>query len=166
MSLKDLARRASNWLVSPINVGHLLLLLVVVTGILYVLPRFMKKQVVVDTESLEIEELITKVRCELATAEMKMRDRGDLQLFELDEFKLELNFVVRSTGKLEAQVVGVGSALETGNERVQKLTLNWKAKPETRVSNILPTDPAAGEITIDGVSPKAMEHGPCEKKQS
>jgi len=163
MAFKDLAKKASSWFLSPISMGHLLVLLVVGTAVLYILPRFLAKPVVVDTKSLEIEELITKVRCELAMAEKKMRDRGDLQLFELEDFKLELNFVVRSSGKLEAQVVGVGSALEAGNERVQKLTLNWKAKPESRESILPAIDAAAGEISIDGMAPKALEHGPCEK---
>jgi len=149
-------------LVRPVNAGHLLLLLAVVTGILYVVPRFIRTQAEVDTKSLEIEELITKVRCELASAEIKMRERGDLQLFELQDFRLELNFVVRSTGKLEAQVVGVGSAFETGNERVQKLTLNWKANPEERIVTIPATTADPIDLTVDGELPKALERKPCE----
>ena len=91
---------------------------------------------------LEIKDLVQEVRAELAAVEKDMREKGEIALFELDKFELELNFVVRASTKdtvgAKTELVTAESEIEKGSEKVQKLTLHWNAAKPGRVVGVEP----------------------------
>jgi hypothetical protein len=159
-----LVRAASFWS-NPVKSGPLLLCLIVIVAALYVIPRFIgTSSFVADTKSLEISNLIGRVRCELAKAEVDMHEQGRSQLFELQDFELEINFVVKNSGSLEAEVVGVGGNLEAGNERAQKLKLRWQAKPLVKTATIPATDRNSAAVMVDGQPVNEERQDPCQEQ--
>jgi hypothetical protein len=95
---------------------------------------------------LNIANLIGVVRAELERAELDRRQRGALPLLQLNEFTLELKFVVsKSTsgsGGLDLHVLTLGGEKAVENEQVQKISLKFSlaefalatAQPGTRFS--------------------------------
>ena len=97
-------------------------------------------------QPLQVKELIEAVRTELAAAEESRRKRGDLPLFELKDFEMEINYLVRNSGGTKAEVIGVGTNLDALSERVQKLRLRWAAIPQQN-GDIPPTlIPTAADV--------------------
>src|SRR5262245_31478110 len=74
-------------------------------------------------QPLDVRCLIESVKAELVAAEKAQRQRNEAALFELKTFDMEINYLVRNSGGLKAEVVGVGTNLDSGSERVQKLHL-------------------------------------------
>jgi hypothetical protein len=100
------------------------------------------------SQPLEIKDLITRVREELAAAETDMLKRHDLALFKLKDFEMEINYVIRAGSVVKTEVVGVGTDLSVDRERVQKLTLRWAVCPE-RIHGTVPaskTDSVPAEL--------------------
>ena len=89
----------------------------------------------VQEQQLNIDNLIGKVREELARTDMKLREANEANMFQLDEFVLELNFVVKSgtTGNagVKTELIAVGAGQEYSEEQVQKITLKMSV-PEAR----------------------------------
>jgi len=88
-----------------------------------------------DNHALGIDELVREVKKELVATEREMREKREASLFELDRFEMELNFVVRSETSSKAgahtELVTAESEITSGSEKVQRLTLHWKAvEPE------------------------------------
>ena len=81
-------------------------------------------------QPLEIKDLITRVREELASHEIEMREHQELALFRLKDFEMEINYLVRTGSTVKTEVVGVGTDLSVDRERVQKLVLRWEACPQ------------------------------------
>ena len=88
-----------------------------------------------DSTGLEIGSLIRKVKAELVKADMERVNNNESALFKLKDFQMEISFTVRSVNKggakMDYKFVTVEGSSETGNEKVQKLTLHWDAIPET-----------------------------------
>jgi len=86
-----------------------------------------------DDGKLDIQKLITEVKSELYETEQARIKKGEASLFKLEDFDLEISFVVRANskqgGSVTYQVVTVDSEIQTGLERVQKLKLHMKAIP-------------------------------------
>lgn len=86
-----------------------------------------------NSDKLEIQELITKVEHELAQTEEARIKRGDAPVFYLRDFDLEVSFVVRASsgqsGSARFEVLTVDNNIQTGLERVQKLTLHMTTTP-------------------------------------
>src|SRR6266850_4746022 len=82
-------------------------------------------------QPLGIQDLVREVKTELIAAEREMREKKEISLFELESFEMELNFMVRAdyNEKMGAhtELVTAESEIQTGSEKVQKLTLHWKA---------------------------------------
>jgi hypothetical protein len=97
-------------------------------------------------QPLQVQELIEAVRTELAAAEASRRQRGDLPLFRLKDFEMEISYLVRNSGGAKAEVVGVGTNLDALSERVQKLRLRWEAIPERdeRIPSSMSLTPMSG----------------------
>jgi hypothetical protein len=76
---------------------------------------------------LNIDNLISKVREELAATDLKLRQANQANMFQLDEFVLELNFVVRNgtnaNAGVKTELIAVGAGEEYAKEQVQKITL-------------------------------------------
>ena len=87
-----------------------------------------------DDEPLEVKTLIRKVKEELQAAELERVNQKELPLLQLQDFEMEINFVVRNAGGVRAEVVGIGSNIDLATERVQKLKLRWTALPATQKS--------------------------------
>ena len=76
---------------------------------------------------LGIQDLIRDVREELAASEQARTDGGQAAMFRVEEFDLEISFIVRADVKQGAQasyqVLTVDSETRTARENVQKLIL-------------------------------------------
>lgn len=131
-----------------------LLVALLVAGAAY----FVMAQLATDTKSLEISSLITQVRCELNKAETDMRRRGELGILKLEDFDLEINFVVKKSGSLQATVAGMGGGLGGDSERVQKLHLHWKGKSELETYDIAVSDPQT--VSVEKLNAQPEE--PCQ----
>lgn len=105
---------------------------------------------VADDDGLEISNLIRKVKKELVKADTQRINNNEVALFALKDFRMEINFTVRSVNKAGAGVdykfVTVEGGAETSNEKVQKLMLHWDAIP-SKADTLWSTD-TGGEMTI------------------
>lgn len=118
-----------------------------------------------QSKGLGIEDLIRRVKSELADAEAKRIRNNEAALFELKEFELEIGFVVqeRTTagGKIDYQVVSVDTGTEVGNERVQRIRLRWTTggpvQQSARASPLPLRDSDDGSVVIHGSAPPAKE---------
>jgi Trypsin-co-occurring domain 2 len=98
----------------------------------------------VEEQQLNIDNLISKVRDELTKADLKLRASNQASMFELDEFVLELNFVVKSATSANAglttELIAVGAEQQYANEQVQKITLKMsipEAKRDTLARGVV-----------------------------
>lgn len=107
------------------------LVLVLGTGLLvyWTQHRVFDQPLVGPDQPLDIKNLIRKVKQELGEAEAEAIANNELPLFKLEEFEMEINYVIRASGGLKAEVVSVGGSSEVGTEKVQKLRLRWSAVP-------------------------------------
>ncbi len=80
---------------------------------------------------VEVKDLIREVKAELVAADQEMLKNGEAALFQLKEFEMEIQFVVRRSGDLRAEVVGVGGGAGASSESIQKLKLHWDVVPPT-----------------------------------
>src|SRR6266536_4938277 len=83
-----------------------------------------------DSE-LHIDTLIEQVKHDLEAVDEKRLRENKAGLFKVDTFDLEINFVVKHTDSANAQmsyeVVTVGGKSEVSAEKVQKISLHFKA---------------------------------------
>lgn len=113
---------------------------------------------------LEVKELIEAVSQQLAEVDASRRNKKMLPLFALRDFEMEINYVVRNAGGAKAEVVGIGTNLDTVSERVQKLRLRWDAVPAQK-SEIPPSiDMSAIEQSTPTTVITAND-GPCSAAQ-
>lgn len=84
----------------------------------------------VPTE-LGIENLIAQVKHDLETSEETRLREGKAPLFKVDAFDLEIHFGVRrsasSEGSARLEVVTLGGKTDAATERIQTITLHFKA---------------------------------------
>lgn len=102
-----------------------------------------------DSTGLEISDLVRKVKYELYQADSLRIANNEGALFNLKSFEMEISFTVRQVIKdgitANYKFVTVEGGSETGNEKVQKLILQWEAvKPEQFT---VPVDTLEGEWT-------------------
>jgi hypothetical protein len=80
---------------------------------------------------LGVQELIERVKSELVATERKRVEANEAPLFILQDFELEINFVVKENstqkGDFDFKVVTVGSAADYGSENTQKVKLRMTA---------------------------------------
>lgn len=85
------------------------------------------------SSKLGIKELINKVRSELVETNIQLLKEDKPALFEVREFELELNFVIKESTNdkagFEFNAVTVGSDTEFSSEKLQKITLKMTAVP-------------------------------------
>ncbi|MCU0709548.1 MAG: hypothetical protein MUF23_14765 [Pirellula sp.] len=111
------------------------LVAVLVVAILVMFPNLGRQRTsLADDEPLEVKTLIRKVKEELQAAEFERVNQKELPLLQLQDFEMEINFVVRNAGGVRAEVVGIGSNIDLATEKVQKLKLHWTAVPATQKS--------------------------------
>lgn len=76
---------------------------------------------------LGVQELIEKVKSELVGTEKKRVEANESPLFMLQDFELEINFVVKENtaqkGDFDFKVVTVGGAADYGYEKTQRIKL-------------------------------------------
>ena len=84
-----------------------------------------------NDKSLGLNELIKKVRSELILMENDRIKENQGGMFELKDFDLEIKFTVNEkrtlSGKIEYQVITIGSEKEISTEKVQTIKLHMKA---------------------------------------
>lgn len=88
----------------------------------------------VHETSLGIQELVDKVAAELDQIEIDRRAAGTEPIFKIDNFDLEIAFVVntvaKTNGEFKYQVVTLGSETESKHENVHRLTLHLSTIPK------------------------------------
>lgn len=139
----------------PVPMRRVVLVVALIVATCALLFRQGMRTTLADDQSLEVRDLIRKVKSELAAAELDMYRNNEPALFKLQDLEMEVHFVVRSSGGARAEVVGVGADADISNEKVQKLKLRWIVKPETVVSTV-PPSPVKGnpDVTIDAQPPQ------------
>lgn len=143
-----------------ISVGMVLLILLVLSVSFFLIKSTVNQRASyrneADTTGLEIGSLIRMVKTELMMADSQRINNNESALFALKDFEMEISFIVRSTnrhgGNIGYQFVTVESGSETGNEKIQKLTLHWDAIPAT-MDTIWAEDDST-EIAIENEQPK------------
>lgn len=151
-----------NWLNKQLSlsIGTLLILAVLVLLSLLVINATLHRNAQSPSEAenggLEIGSLIRKVKRELMQADTQRINNNERALFQLKDFQMEISFMVKTVttagAKIDYKFVTVDAGTETGNEKVQKLTLHWDAIPQKRDS--LPGPDDDGEIIITSVNSK------------
>ena len=110
---------------------------------------------------LGIKDLVQEVRAELAAVEAEMRNKNEKALFELTAFEMELNFVVKAsstvTGGVKTELVTAESEVQAGSEKVQKLTLHWKAAEPEKIDGRAMGPSPTGVIVTPAPPKKGME---------
>lgn len=133
----------------------------------YVLKYLTRENTTPDLPSanrtLGIKQLISDVKAELYQLETERIEKKEAPLFAIKQFDLEISFVARANsrqkGGIEYQVVTADSEIETGIEKVQKLTLHLETIEASRIPGKLTTfDPSvnSGQV-IDQPQPKKGE---------
>ena len=142
----------------PLPLGRVLLLVLLTVLLVYWSQRHaLDRPLVGPGQSLEIKNLIRKVKQELGEAEAEAIRNNELPLFKLEEFEMEINYVIRASGGLKAEVVSVGGSSEVGTEKVQKLRLRWSAvAPEQR---IIKPGAVTGTADVDDSTPVETAKG-------
>ena len=119
-------------------------------------------------EGLGIKELVAGVKEELVKSEEERILRGEAPLFIVKDLDLEISFVIRASTKHSSgarfQVLVIDNELQTGAERIQKLTLHMTAVPPSAETQSLPatTKPLSngreGARVLTPVPPKEGDH--------
>lgn len=111
-----------------------------------------------DDTRLGVKELIEKVRGELIELDRKRIEANEAHLFELKDFELEVNFVVKESntqkGAFDFKVVTVGGEAGFSSEQTQKIVLRMTAIKEMELQ---------AEPTNEGG--KISETPPGDKKE-
>jgi len=106
--------------------------------VLFLISNFFER--FVETRPrVEVKDLIREVKTELVAADKEMIKNGEAALFQLRDFEMEIQFVVRRSGDLRAEVVGVGGGAGASSESVQKLKLHWDVVPP-RAGSVPPSE--------------------------
>lgn len=126
-------------------------------AIVFVTGRVVRTEVAAGSEpgpvkSIELTDLIRQVKRGLADAQAQADAAGELKLFRLKDFELEVNVVARGEGKTSAKLWTVGSEVTSGSEKVQKIHLRWIADPE-RNEGIAPPEPIDAANVVE-LSPR------------
>ncbi len=92
-------------------------------------------------EKLNIKELIHAVRQELIDSETLRKQKNIEPLFEVDNLKIEVNFVVEKTtdtgGGINLKIIDIGKSVKYNSQQVHKITLELKTCSENNTP-ILP----------------------------
>jgi hypothetical protein len=103
-----------------------------------------------ENSDLGVEDLVNRLRGELEQMEEDRLSSGKPALFQVRNFDLELDFVIKSSqkqhGKIEYEVVTAEMEREFGNERTHKLTLHMELIPAQIIRS---TSPTAG-LSLNG----------------
>ncbi|HKQ07724.1 MAG TPA: trypco2 family protein [Blastocatellia bacterium] len=107
----------------------------------------------VDSAELGVKDLIEKVKSELIEMEQNREREGKAALFELKDFDLEINFVVKAvnkeSGQAEFKVITVGGETESDSEKAQKIKLHMTVvQPQNRKTKASKTPPQADESAM------------------
>lgn len=85
-------------------------------------------------QSLGVKELIDRVSAELDQVELARRNAGTEPVFKIDNFDLEIAFVIDDTsttkGEAKYEVVTLGSETTNRRESIHRLTLHVSTIPE------------------------------------
>ena len=85
-----------------------------------------------DTCGIGITDLVRQVKKELLALEDSMVKHNENALFQLKDFEMEINFVVRENTSAKIQgnyeVVAVEGSKDYSNEKVQKIILHWETE--------------------------------------
>lgn len=122
-----------------------------------------------DAVEIDIKDLIVGVKTALGNVERERIVRKEGPLFEVKDFDLELNFVVKrantATGEIEAKVVTLGSESQYSQESIQKVRLHLTTLPTKQETG----SPSANGIphkeeTVIGDVPPVKEASPRKGK--
>lgn len=110
-----------------------------------------------DAPSVDIKDLITSVKSALAQIEQENITKNEAALFEVKDFDLELNFIVRKdekgSGRIETKVLTFGAEELYGSENVQKIKLHLTAIAGKERGQPSTKDIPAGEEAVVGEVP-------------
>lgn len=114
--------------------------------------RFVGKEVNNGTdisriEGIQLKELIRKVKADLTAADQEAAAKGELALFRLKDFELDINVVASGSAETKGQIMTVGSNVTVGSEKIQKIHLRWVADPERKLITPVPTT-VIGDATV------------------
>jgi len=143
-SIKDAALKikglVSTKIPAPIFFGVIIVILMP-----YILTYLTRGHPALDLPSgkktLGIKQLVSDVKAELYQLEVERIEKKEAPLFAIKQFDLEISFVARASsqqkGVIEYQVVTAESEIQTGIEKVQKLTLHMETIGESRIPSKL-----------------------------
>jgi hypothetical protein len=107
-------------------------------------------------QELEISRLIETVKQELEAADQKREAKKEAPLFRVENFNLEIQFVVKQSKSGNAgvnfEVVTVGGQTDFSREQVQKITLQFKATDYGSKPQEMPS--SAGRVPIPQIKEK------------
>ena len=113
--------------------------------------------------TLGIKQLVADVKSELYQLETERIEKKEAPLFAIKQFDLEISFVARANsrqkGVVEYQILTADSEVQTGAEKIQKLTLHMETIGDTRIPSQLTTfgQPDGSEQVINPPPPKKGE---------
>jgi hypothetical protein len=112
--------------------------------------------------SLGITDLIRRVKADLGAAQADMERHHEMALFRLEDFDLEISFVVRAADGVHAktgyELVAVEGDSRIESEKVQRLKLHMRVVDPTRVQQPSQAGVTAGPDAITlGEPPPARE---------
>ena len=84
-----------------------------------------------NAADIEIKSVVTEVKRQLQEIDAERQNLGELALFELKEFELEIAFVakksIESSSEGTIKLISINSGVSKNRESTQRLKLKWSA---------------------------------------
>lgn len=137
-----------------LTIGIIVLLAVMIYNHRRAIPTSKK-----DSVDLGVQDLIEKVKTELAKTEESRISKGQIPLLELKDFDLEINFVVtesyKGSGTFGFKVVTLGGQTDVSSEKIQKIKLHMTvAQPHVHEEKASTSSIEVDDSTIILTPPK------------
>jgi hypothetical protein len=131
---RKLAKAAGVTRTATIPVRHVFLGFVVVAVVVYLVVRPPPLELSGRRPELKIETLIREVKRQLEKADEAEQRAHRAALFKLETFDLEVAFTVKSDASAGVKLYAVQADTHVEAERVDRISLHWKALPPPEVS--------------------------------
>ena len=144
--------------------------LIIVTLLVIFGPRSCSKRTIKgasESSGLGIDKVIRDVKKELVASDQKRIENQEAALFQVKDFDLEIQFVVREStttgGEAKYEVITVNTELKDELEKVQKITLHFTAAQPKEEKEKVTENPNPG---INGPITNVDLPPPSRKAQS
>ena len=123
---------------------EIIISIVILILVFLLVYKYLKREPPEVDQALNIDKLIQQVKLDLEKVDEERIKQQKAALFKVDDFDLELNFVVKQTTSSEAsakpvyELVTIGGKTEVSAEKIQKIKLHMKAIDYSQIETKIP----------------------------